>query len=82
MRFTFIETIKLGLPIFYSKTFALHAFIVSMIVGIILAFINHVNLIFSGNISMECWVKMIVTCFVPYTVSSVTATLNILENKK
>lgn len=69
MRFTFIETIKLGLPIFYSKTFALHAFIVSMIVGIILAFINHVNLIFSGNISMECWVKMIVTCFVPYTVS-------------
>jgi hypothetical protein len=25
---------------------------------------------------------MIVTCFVPYTVSSVTATLNILENKK
>jgi hypothetical protein len=25
---------------------------------------------------------MIVTCFIPYTVSSVTATLNILENKK
>jgi hypothetical protein len=25
---------------------------------------------------------MIVTCFVLYTVSSVTATLNILENKK
>ena len=77
-----METIKLGLPIFFSKTVALHAFIVSMIVGIILAFINHGNLIFSGNITMECWVKMIVTCFVPYTVSSVTATLNILENKK
>ena len=77
-----METIKLGLPIFFSKTVALHAFIVSMIVGIILAFINHVNLIFSGNISMECWVKMIVTCFVPYNVSLVTATLSILENKK
>lgn len=77
-----METIKLGLPIFFSKTVSLRAFKVSIIVGIILAFINHGNLIFSGNITMECWVKMIVTCFVPYTVSSVTATLNILENKK
>ena len=77
-----METIKLGLPIFFSKTVALRAIKVSIIVGIILAFINHGNLIFSGNITMECWVKMIVTCFVPYTVSSVTATLNILENKK
>ena len=77
-----METIKLGLPIFFSKTVALRAFKVSIIVGIILAFINHGNLIFSGNITMECWLKMIVTCFVPYTVSSVTATLNILENKK
>jgi hypothetical protein len=81
VRFIFIETIKLGLPIFFSKTVALHAFIVSMIVGIILAFINHVNLIFSGNISMECWVKMIATCFVPYNVFLVTTTLSILENK-
>ena len=40
-----METIKLGLPIFFSKTVALRAFKVS-IVGIILAFINHGNLIF------------------------------------
>jgi hypothetical protein len=77
-----METIKLGLPIFFSKTATLRAFRVSIIVGIILAFINHDNLNFSGNISMECWEKMFVTCFVSYTVSSVTATLNILENKK
>jgi hypothetical protein len=77
-----MQTIKLGLSIFFSKTVSLSAFKVSIIVGIILAFINHGNLIFSGNITMECWVKMIVTCFIPYTVSSVTATLNILENKK
>ena len=77
-----MQTIKLGLSIFFSKTVSLSAFKVSIIVGIILAFINHDNLIFSENISNECWVKMIVTCFIPYTVSSVTATLNILENKK
>jgi hypothetical protein len=77
-----METIKLGLPIIFSKTVALSTFKVSIIVAIIVAFINHNNLIFSENISMECWVKMIVTYFVPYTVSSVTATLNILENKK
>ena len=77
-----METIKLGLSIFFSKTVSLSAFKVSIIVGIILAFINHDNLIFSENISNECWVKMIVTYFIPYTVSSVTATLNILENKK
>jgi len=47
-----METIKLGLPIFFSKTVALRAFKVSIIVGIILAFINHGNLIFSGNITM------------------------------
>jgi hypothetical protein len=76
-----METIKLGLPIFFSKTVDLRAFKVSIIVRIILVFINHGNLIFLGNISMECWVKMIVTCFFPYTVSSVTATLNILEKQ-
>ena len=76
-----MKTIKLGLPIFFSKTVALRAFKVSIIVGIILAFINHGDLIFSGDISTECWVKMIVTCFVPYTVSSVTATLHVIEKK-
>lgn len=41
-----METIKLGLPIFFSKTVTLRAFRVSIIVRIILAFINHDNLIF------------------------------------
>jgi hypothetical protein len=34
------------------------------------------------NITIECWIKMIATCFVPYAVSSITATLHILENNK
>ena len=77
-----MNIIRLAVPIFFSKNVSLRAFKVAIIVGLILAFINHGNLIISGDISMECWVKMIVTCFVPYTVSSITATLNILENKK
>jgi hypothetical protein len=77
-----MEIIRLGLPIFFSKNVAIRAFKVAIIVGVILAFINHGNLIFSGNITIECWIKMIATCFVPYAVSSITATLNILENNK
>ena len=77
-----METIRLGLPIFFSKNVASRALKVAIIVGIILAFINHGDLIFSGKVTTECWIKMIVTCFVPYTVSSITATLNILESRK
>ena len=70
---------RLALPIFFSKPVVLRAVKVAIIVGVILAFINHGGLILSGNITTECWVKMLITCFVPYTVSSATATMNILE---
>ena len=71
--------LRLALPIFFSKPAVSRAVRVTVIVGVILAFINHGGLILSGNITAECWVKMLITCFVPYTVSSVTATMNILE---
>lgn len=74
--------LRIALPIFFSKPVALRAAKVALIVGIILAFINHGNVILSGNITLECWIKIICTCFVPYTVSSVTATLNIMEQQK
>ena len=70
---------RLALPIIFSKPVAFRAVKVAVVVGVILAFINHGGLILSGNITTECWVKMLITCFVPYTVSSVTATMNILE---
>ena len=73
--------LKIALPIFFSKPVVLRAFKVAIIVGIILAFINHGGLILSGNITAECWLKMIASSFVPYTVSSATATMNIMEQK-
>ena len=56
--------------------------VVAMIVGIILAFINHGDAILSANLTPVCWIKMIATCFVPYTVSSVTAVLTAFETHK
>ena len=56
--------------------------VVAMIVGIILAFINHGDAILSANLTPVCWIKMIATCFVPYTVSSVTAVLTAFETRK
>ena len=47
--------------------------IVALIVGTILAFINHGDVILTASLTPVCWIKVIVTCFVPYTVSSVTA---------
>ena len=71
--------LRVALPIFFSKPVAIRAAKVAIIVGVILAFINHGGVILSGAITVECWIKMLLTCFVPYTVSSVTATLNIME---
>jgi len=77
-----MTNLRVALPIFFSKPVASRAVKVALIVGIILAFINHGGVILSGSITSECWIKMLLTCFVPYTVSSVTATLNILEQHK
>ena len=68
--------------VFFSKQVMRRSAIVAIIVGTILAFINHGDVIISGSLTKECWNKMIATCFVPYTVSSVTAVLTALEQRK
>ena len=73
--------LRIALPIFFSKPVAVRAAKVAIIVGVILAFINHGGVILSGDITTECWVKMLLTCLVPYSVSSITATMNIMEKK-
>lgn len=73
--------LRIALPIFFSKPVAVRAAKVAIIVGVILAFINHGGVILSGDITAECWVKMLLTCLVPYSVSSITATMNIIEQK-
>ena len=73
--------LRIALPIFFSKPVAVRAAKVAIIVGVILAFINHGGVILSGDITAECWIKMLLTCLVPYSVSSITATMNIIEQK-
>ena len=74
--------LKFAISVFFSRSVAKRAAIVAIIVGIILAFINHGDLIFTGTLTATCWIKMIATCFVPYTVSSITAVLTALELRK
>ena len=74
--------LKFAASVFFSRRVAKRSAIVALIVGTILAFINHGDLIFSGTLTTACWIKMIATCFVPYTVSSVTAVLTALEQRQ
>ena len=73
---------KFAVSVFFIRKVARRSAIVAIIVGTILAFINHGDLIFTGSLTPLCWIKMIATCFVPYTVSSVTAVLGALEQRK
>lgn len=74
--------LKFAVSVFFSRQVARRAAIVAVIVGTILAFINHGDLIVSGTLTATCWIKMVATCLVPYTVSSVTAVLAALEQRK
>ena len=76
------DEISFALSVAFSKKVAKRAVIVAIIVGTILAFINHGNQIISGDLTADCWIKMIATCFVPFTVSMVTAALTALEAHK
>jgi hypothetical protein len=77
-----MSDLKFAVSVFFSRSVVKRSAIVAMIVGTILAFINHGDLILSANLTPVCWMKMIATCFVPYTVSSVTAALAALEARK
>ena len=81
MRFAMYD-IRFALSVFFSKKVAKRSVIVAAIVGVILAFINHGDLILAGALTPTCWIKMITTCFVPYTVSSVTAVMTAMEQRQ
>ena len=49
----------------------------AVIVGPIIAFINHGDLIVSGHMTRMEWVKVAITFLVPYTVSTVSSALAI-----
>lgn len=74
--------VKFAVSVFFSRKVMKRSAIVALIVGTILAFINHGDVILTANLTPVCWIKMIATCFVPYTVSSVTAVLSALEQRR
>ena len=65
---------KIALDIWLSKKILINSVKTAIFVGAILAFINHGDLIISGALTPECVMKMGLTCLVPYSVASWTAT--------
>ena len=74
--------VKFAVSVFFSRKVMKRSAIVALIVGTILAFINHGDVILTASLTPVCWIKMIATCIVPYTVSSVTAVLGALEQRR
>ena len=74
--------VKFAASVFLSWKVMKRSAIVALIVGTILAFINHGDRILTASLTPVCWIKMIATCLVPYTVSSVTAVLTALEARR
>ena len=65
---------KIALDIWLSKKIFINSVKTAMFVGTIFAFINHGDLIISGALTSECVMKMGLTCLVPFSVASWTAT--------
>ena len=65
---------KVALDIWLSKQIIIRSVKTALFVGTTLAFINHGDLIVSGSLTPQCWIKMGLTCLVPYSVASWTAT--------
>ena len=78
---TFLD-LKVAVRIFFSYRVRKKAFKIACIVGLILAFINHGNDLLNLSVTADTWARMILTFFVPYTVSSLTATQVILVDLK
>lgn len=53
---------------------------IALIVGTVLAVINHGDRLLSGNIDTAAFLKILLTYFVPYSVSSYSSILAIREN--
>lgn len=77
-----MTNLKIALEIWLSKKILYRSVKTALVVGTILAFINHGDLILSGALTAECWIKMSLTCLVPYSVASWTATRAQMEKIK
>ena len=70
---------KQAIKIWFSRKILIASVKTALVVGILLAFINHGDLIFNWSLTPQCWTKMGLTCLVPYSVASWTATKAKLE---
>ena len=71
--------LKQLLKIWFSSQILKRSIKTAILVGTMLAFINHGELILSWSLTPQCWMKMGLTCLVPYSVASWTATKSKLE---
>ena len=61
--------------LFVRKDVAFRAFKIALIVGVILAGINHGDHIIKGEMTGNNWIKIIITFCVPYCVSSFSSAM-------
>lgn len=63
-----------------SKPVVKRATRIALIVGTVLAVINHGDRLVSGTLNLAAFMKILLTYFVPYSVSSYSSVLAIREN--
>ncbi len=71
--------LKQVLIIWFSSQILSRSIKTALVVGAVLAVINQGDLIFSWSLTLQYWMKMGLTCLVPYSVASWTATRAKLE---
>ena len=76
---TKIEDIMIEL--FVRKDVVFRAFKIALIVGVILAGINHGDHIIKGEMTDNNWIKIIITFCVPYCVSSFSSAMAIKKEQ-
>ena len=57
--------VKFAVSVFFRRKVMKRSTIVALIVGTILAFINHGDVILTASLTPVCCIKMIATCIVP-----------------
>ncbi len=65
----------------FRKDVFLRAFKMALIVGIILAIINHGDHIILGTMTVTIWTKILITFCVPFCVSTVSSVLAIQKEQ-
>ena len=67
--------------LFVRKDVAFRALKIALIVGIILAGINHGDHLIKGEMTTNNWIKIIITFCVPYCVSSFSSAMAIKKEQ-